>query len=74
MQGGHLLFCFHLSLPFVGFTQHKAEDAETQRGTRALDAALGSPFTVHWDMPCGARHSFAGIKICKTCAQKLKKN
>lgn len=65
MQGRHLVFYFHLSLPFVGFSQHKAEDAETQSGVRAIDAAPASPFTVHWEMPCGARRSFAGIKICK---------
>jgi hypothetical protein len=32
---------------------------------KPLKAVLDFPFPVHWEMPCGARHSFVGIKICK---------
>lgn len=32
---------------------------------KPLKAALAFPFTVHWETPCGVRHSFADIETVK---------
>ena len=62
---GHLVFYFNLISPSLVSGNAKQKMRGQGVSLKPSRAALAFPCTVHWETPCGMRHSFAGTESVK---------